>query len=74
MRMKDLIDEANALPAEERALLVDSLLRGLNPSDSEVDRKWAAVAQRRLTEMRSATVEPVPGNEVFEKIRRRFEK
>lgn len=73
MRMKDLIDQANALPVEERARMVDSLLRSLNSTDSEIDRRWAAVVQRRLSEMRSGEVEPIPGNEVFEKIWRRFE-
>jgi len=73
MNTKQLIDEAVSLPVEERALVVDSLLRSLNQPESEVDRKWAAVAQRRLTEIRSGAVEPVPGEEVFEKIWKRFD-
>ncbi|MEA1890286.1 MAG: addiction module protein [Pseudomonadota bacterium] len=43
-------------------------------TESEIDRKWTAVAQRRLTEMRSGTVDAVPGEEVFEKIWKRFDK
>ena len=74
MKTKELIDEAVSLPVEERALVIDSLLRSLNQPDSEIDRKWAAVAQRRLTEMRSGTVDAVPGEEVFEKIWKRFDK
>ncbi|WP_018870704.1 addiction module protein [Thioalkalivibrio sp. ALgr3] len=68
MRIKDLIDEAEALPVEERALVVDSLLRSLNPPESRIDEKWASVAQERLKEFRSGDVEAVPGEEVFAKI------
>ncbi len=68
MRIKDLIDEAEALPVEERALVVDSLLRSLNPPESRIDKKWASVAQERLKEFRSGDVETVPGEEVFSKI------
>ena len=74
MKTKELIDEAVSLPVEERALVIDSLLRSLNQPESKIDRKWAAVAQRRLTEMRSGTVDAVPGEEVFEKIWKRFDK
>lgn len=53
MSMKDLIDQSNSLPVEERALVVDSLLRSLNPPESDVDSKWAVVAQKRLLEFRN---------------------
>jgi len=74
MNTKELIDEAVALPVDERTLLVDSLLRSLNQPESKIDKKWAAVAQKRLIEMRSGKVKPVPGEEVFERIRNRFDK
>jgi putative addiction module component (TIGR02574 family) len=67
-----IIHEAESLPVEERTLVVDSLLRSLNPPDPELDRVWAAVAKRRLEELRSGRVQPVPGEEVFAKLRRRF--
>ena len=53
---------------EERALVVDSLLRSLNPPESRIDEKWASVAQERLKEFRSGDVKTVPGEEVFAKI------
>ena len=68
----EIIHEAEALPVEERALVVESLLRSLNPPDPEIDRKWAAVAKRRLEELRSGQVKPLPGDEVFARIRGRF--
>ncbi len=74
MNTKELINEAVALPVEERALLVDSLLQSLNQPESAIDKKWAAVARNRLIEMRSGKVRPVPGEEVFERIRNRFDK
>ncbi len=40
MRLKDLIDEASALPVDERALVVESLLKSLNPIEATVDEKW----------------------------------
>lgn len=72
MKVKDLINEAESLPVEERAMVVDSLLRSLNPPESEIDKKWAAVAQRRLEEIRSGAVEAISGEQVFEKIWKRF--
>ncbi len=73
MRLKDLMDEAGSLPVEERAMVADSLLRTLNPPEPEIDRKWAAIARKRLEEIHSGDVKTVPGDQVFEKIFRRFE-
>lgn len=72
--MKEIIQEAESLPVEERAMVIDSLLRTLNPPSAEIDAEWARVAKRRLAELRSGTVKTVPGAEVFAKIRERFEK
>lgn len=73
MNTKKLIDEAVALPVEERVLMVDLLLRSLNQPESEIDEKWIVVARKRLTEMRSGSVEAVPGDRVFERIWKRFD-
>jgi putative addiction module component (TIGR02574 family) len=70
--VKEIISEAESLPVEERAFLVDSILRTLNPPDPDVDRKWAEVARRRLEEMRSGRVRTISGDQVFEKVRERF--
>jgi len=67
MKIKDII-------AEERTMVIDSLLKSLNPPESEIDKKWAAVAKRRLEELHSGKVEAVPGEEVFRRIWNRFSK
>ena len=74
MKTKQLIEKAISLPVEERALMVDSLLRSLNRPQSEIDEKWAAVANRRLLELRNGSVEAVSGQKVFEQILKRFDK
>ncbi len=72
MKAKDLLAEAASLPVEERAMVVDSLLKSLNPPEAAVDKKWAEVAKRRLAELRSGSVQAVPGDEVFQKIWKKF--
>ena len=61
MRIKELIKEAESLPVEERVMLAESLLRSLNQPESDIDQKWAKIANKRLQEVRPEAVEPVPG-------------
>lgn len=69
---KEIVEQAETLPVEDRLLVVDSLLRTLNPPDAKVDRKWAEVAKRRLAELRSGRVAALPGAEVLARARERF--
>ena len=69
---KEIIREAASLPVEERAVVVDSILRTLNPPDPEVDRKWEEVAKHRLENLRSGRDVAISGNQVFEQVRERF--
>ncbi|RMG34035.1 MAG: addiction module protein [Gammaproteobacteria bacterium] len=73
MNTKELIDEVVSLPVEERALVADTLLRSLNPPDSQIDEQWAQEAKRRLVELRSGRVDAIPGDVVFSKAWKRFE-
>ena len=69
MKTKDIIAEALSLPVEQRALVADSILKSLSPPETEIDKKWAAVAKKRLSEIQTGQVKPIPGEEVFRKIR-----
>ena len=71
---EQIIRDAESLPVEKRAAVVDSLLHTLNSPDPEIDRKWLDVAQRRLEELRSGRVKTILGEEVFPKVRERFER
>jgi hypothetical protein len=68
----EIIREAADLPIEERALVIDTLLKTLNPPEPDIDRQWVAAARRRLAELRAGTARPVPGADVFARIRDRF--
>lgn len=70
--MKEIIAEAECLSVEERAIVIDSLLRTINPPLADVESEWMKVAQHRLAELRSGQVRAVPGSEVFAKISGRF--
>jgi hypothetical protein len=70
--VNEIIDEASLLPAEARAKIVDSLLQTLN-SPATFENEWLTLAKTRLSDLRSGKIKPVPGSEVFQKIRNRFE-
>ena len=58
----EIINEAQALPPEERAAVVDSLLRSLNPPDPKMADAWMSVARERAAELRAGSEEAVPGD------------
>ena len=72
-RIKDLIDEAESLPVEERTLIIDKLLKSINPIDTKIEDEWLRLAKQRLSEIRSGSVKLVDGEEIFKKIKDRFE-
>lgn len=68
-----VIDQALSLPAEERISLVEKLLSSLNlPTQADIDRVWSEEAERRVGEIESGSVELIPGQEVFEKVRKKY--
>ncbi|MDD3581724.1 MAG: addiction module protein [Desulfobacca sp.] len=72
IKTKKLIEEALSLPVEERAIIADSLLRSLNMPDTTIDAKWVEVARKRLQELRSGKIKPIPGDQVFSEILYQF--
>ena len=67
-----VVDEALELPAEARIGLVNRILASLNlPTQPEIDRLWAEEAERRVAEIDRGDVELIPGEEVFDRIRRK---
>lgn len=70
-----LLREVLSLPLELRTELVDKLLESLNvPIKEDIEQTWAEEAEKRLGDIVSGNVETIPGDEVFKKIRDRFQK
>ncbi len=68
-----VIEQAIELPADARIGLVDRILASLNlPTRPEVDRLWAEEAERRVAEIDRGEVKLTSGEEVFDKIRRKY--
>ena len=72
MNTKDLIEEALSLPIEKRVLVVETILKSMNPPEEAIDKQWAEVARKRLLDLRSGKTESIPGEEVFKKIRSKY--
>jgi len=70
--VKEIVDEASALPVEERAIIVDSLLRTLNSPDAAIDALWVGLASKRLAELESGKVDGIPISKVAEQVRNRL--
>jgi putative addiction module component (TIGR02574 family) len=65
-----LLDEALALPEDQRAALVNSLQKTLasRPSD-EVEAAWAQEIARRVEDVRSGSAELIPADKAIAEIR-----
>jgi putative addiction module component (TIGR02574 family) len=64
-----------SLPYEDRIYLVEKLLKSLNsPSPEEIDKAWAEESERRINEIESGKVQTIPGEQVFQEIRKRIKK
>jgi len=67
-----LREELLALPASTRALLARDLAESLDTSpDKGMEEAWLQLAERRLDELKSGQVKPVPGLAVLERVRNR---
>lgn len=68
-----IYNEVLDLPTDERLSLLDKLLHISNlPAQDEIDQAWLAEAHRRNQEIENGTVTPIPGEEVFAKLKEKF--
>ena len=68
------IEIAKSLPIEMRLEIVDSLLESINPTNPTIDELWKPIIRRRVEDIKSGRVKPIPGDVVKAKIAARYEK
>ena len=71
MAIEKVLQEALALPSEDRARVFEALRESLEP-DEEWEKAWAAEVRRRAKDLDEGRARAIPAEEVFAKLRARF--
>jgi putative addiction module component (TIGR02574 family) len=66
----DLLDQAQALPPAQRALLAKALLESLEPADTEADRMLLEECKRRWSACLADPSQAIPAEEVLRELDR----
>lgn len=68
-----IYEQAINLPVDERLILIEKLLISTNlPTQKDIDQAWAIEVERRSKELDRGEAKLISGDEVFEKVRKRF--
>lgn len=65
-----LLEQALALPEDERAALADALAGSLGEVDERLSPKWRAEISRRIEAIETGDAHLIPGDEVEERLRK----
>ncbi|KAF3883871.1 MULTISPECIES: addiction module protein [Nostocales] len=72
--IEELTEELLALPSASRALLAEKLVESLEfDTEPTIQAAWMTEAKKRCSEIRSGSVQPIPGEEALATVRRLLE-
>ena len=74
LNTKEIIEEVSLLPIEERAMIIDSLIKTLNPIKKNNEKEWIKMAKKRLNEIKIGKVKTIDGETVFKKVLDKYKK
>jgi putative addiction module component (TIGR02574 family) len=75
MATDKLLEKALLFPADGRTRLVEKLLQSLNlPTEAEINRLWVEEAERRVSRIEDGKVEFIPDEQVFARIRAKYQR
>jgi putative addiction module component (TIGR02574 family) len=70
-KVREIVEEARQLPYGERAELIEQLIADtVKDIDPKIEKAWGDEALRRLAEMESGKVKPIPAEEVMARARK----
>lgn len=70
MSIDQLTQEALALPNELRFQLIEALLASFEDNiDTNIQSEWLLEAQKRRDEIRTGSVQPIPGEDALAQVR-----
>ena len=65
-----ILEQAMALPIEERSWLAEDLLDSLRTDEERaIEKEWIEIAERRLAEVEAGLVKPIPVEESIARAR-----
>ncbi len=69
--IEQLTEEILSLPSASRALLAEKIIESLEfDTDSTIQAAWTTEAKSRRNEIKSGSVQTVPGDEALAQVRR----
>ena len=72
--VKEITEQALALPANEREKIASSLLQSTHNSElTDIDKEWISVAEERFANLESGKDLGIPESEFFAKVRKRVQ-
>jgi putative addiction module component (TIGR02574 family) len=72
MKTNELVSIIESLPVDIKTMLVEKILSSLFPAQKEIDELWAKEAEKRVEEIKTGKVQTIPGDEVFNELRKKF--
>lgn len=72
LNANQLLAEVDSMPLDLKTKLIDKLLSSLSPHSESIDALWKQEIDKRVDAIESGNVSLVDGDEVFQKIQKRF--
>jgi putative addiction module component (TIGR02574 family) len=70
MSYDEILERAMSLPTKERGELAEELIDSLElDKEDDLDPELRAVVERRLAELESGSVKPIPAEEVHKRVK-----
>ena len=72
LNANQLLAEVDSMPLDLKTKLIDKLLSSLTPHSETIEALWKQEIDKRVDAIESGKVTLMDGNEVFQKIQKRF--